>query len=47
MRGMKRPVKVALIAAPLALIACLAWLVSRPDGPDAGPGLDASRGPSF
>ena len=36
-----------IIIAALALLACLVWLVSRPDEPDAASGSDTSQGPSF
>jgi hypothetical protein len=36
-----------IIIAALALLACLVWLVSRPDEPDAASNSDTSRGPSF
>ena len=45
--SMKTSVKAALIIIALALLACLVWLGSRGDGPDAAPGSDTSRGPSF
>ena len=45
---MKTSVKTWLIViAAVALLACLAWLVSRPGGPDAESSVDTSRGPSF
>ena len=44
---MKTSVKAWLIVVALASLACLVWLVSRPDGRDAAIGPDASRGPSF
>ncbi|MDQ1592893.1 MAG: hypothetical protein QOG71_3520 [Pyrinomonadaceae bacterium] len=37
----------ALIVIALALVACLVWLVSRPDEPDAASVSDTSRSPSF
>jgi hypothetical protein len=47
MGGMKRSVKAWLVVAALALLACLAWLASRPGGPDAAGGSGAPPGPSF
>src|SRR5688500_10567123 len=48
MRGMKPSVKTSLIVIiALASLACLVWLVSRPDEPAAATGSGASRGPSF
>jgi len=47
MRGMKTSMKTALIIIALALLACLVWLVSRPNEPDAASVPDTSRGPSF
>ena len=44
---MKTSKKTWLIIVALALLACLVWLVSRPDRPDAASGSDASRGASF
>jgi hypothetical protein len=44
---MKRSMKTSLIIIALALLACLVWLVSRPDEPATASGSDASRGPSF
>lgn len=36
-----------IIITALALLACLVWIVSRPDKPDASSVSDTSRGPSF
>jgi len=47
MGGMKTSVKTSLIIIALALLACLVWLVSRPDEPVAASVSDTSRGPSF
>ena len=47
MGGMKTSRKTWLIIIALALLACLVWLGSRPDGPDAASVSDTSRGPSF
>jgi hypothetical protein len=47
-KSVKASVKASLVvAAALALVACLAWLVPRPGGPDAAAGTGAPRGPSF
>ena len=48
--GMKTSMKTSLIIIALALLACLVWLVSRPDETDetvAESVLDTSQGPSF
>ncbi|HLL75381.1 MAG TPA: hypothetical protein VK421_08940 [Pyrinomonadaceae bacterium] len=39
--------KTWLTVVALALLACVVWLVSRPDGPDAASVTGASQGPSF
>jgi hypothetical protein len=47
---MKASMKTSLIIIALALLACLVWLVSRPDEPDetvAESVSDTSQGPSF
>lgn len=45
---MKRWMKASLIVVvAVASLACLVWIVSRPDGPDAASGPDASSVPSF
>ena len=45
--SMKTSMKTWLIIAALALLACLVWIVSRPEGPDAASVSGTSRGPSF
>ncbi len=47
MGGMKTSMKTSLIIIALALLACLVWLVSRPDEPVTPSVSDTSRGPSF
>jgi len=47
MGGVKTSMKTSLIVVALALLACLVWLVSRPNEPDAASVSDTSRGPSF
>lgn len=48
MRGMKTSVKASLlVVVALALLACLAWLVSPPDVPVGASVSGTSRGPSF
>jgi hypothetical protein len=47
MSGMKTPTKRWLLVIALALLACLAVLVSRPDAPVAPSVPDTSGGPSF
>jgi hypothetical protein len=44
---MKTSMKASLIIIALTLLACLVWLVSRPDEPDAASVPDAAGGPSF
>jgi len=44
---MKTSGKTSLIIIALALLVCLVWLISRPDGPDTSSVPDASRSPSF
>jgi hypothetical protein len=47
MDGMKRPVKTLLIIIGLALLACVVWLIARPDKPDAATSSGTSAGLSF
>jgi hypothetical protein len=44
---MKKSIKTSLIISSLALLACLVWLVSRPDERAAPSGSDMSGGQSF
>ena len=47
MCGMKTSMKTSLIIIGLALLACLVWLISRPNEPDAASVPGTSRGASF
>ena len=47
MDGVKTSVKASVIIIAAALLACVVWLLSRPNAPDAGSVPDASRGASF
>jgi hypothetical protein len=44
---MKTPVKISLIIVAVALLACLVWLISRPDEPTAANGSGTPGVPSF
>jgi len=47
MCGVKTSLKASLIVIAVALLACVVWLISRPDEPDTASVPDTSRGASF